>query len=61
MQTRYYCRIYAGRTFCGDGLFETLEECEKFLKEDGFCNKAIITDNETGKKRTIIITPDIDK
>ena len=49
---RYTVNKYCGRTYCGNGFFNTVEECLAFAK-DGFCDKAVISDSETGEKQTI--------
>lgn len=41
--------IYGGRTYCGNGFFDTFDECVKFFENDAFCDKAIITNIETGE------------
>lgn len=53
--SRYYVEKKSGRVYCGNGFFDTLDECVKFAK-DGFCDKAIIQDNESGTKLVIKIT-----
>lgn len=50
---RYVINIYSGRVYCGNGYFDTLGECMKFLEDDGFCDKAKIFDSETGVQYTI--------
>ena len=46
---RYTVNIYCGRKYCGNGFFETFEECVRFLDDDGFADYARIRDNETGR------------
>lgn len=47
----YIVNKYCGRTYCGNGFFNTIEECMEFAN-DGFCDKAIISDNN-GNKWTV--------
>lgn len=51
---RYTVNKYSGRVYCGNGFFDTLEECQEF-GNDGFCDKIVVRDNVTGKKTTIRI------
>ena len=50
---KYSINIYSGGTFCGNGYFETEEEAIAWFESDPFCDKARITNLESGKKRTI--------
>ena len=54
---KYVVEIYNGGTYCGNGYFETVEECMKFaISEginDGLIDKAKIVNQETGQ-RTIV-------
>lgn len=49
---RYIVNKYAGRVFCGNGFFDTYDECIEFAK-DGFCTRAVIADTKTGEKKTV--------
>ena len=51
----YLVELYCGKTYCGNGVFATLKECYKFAQDDGFCDKAIITDLITEEKKTVRI------
>lgn len=42
---KYSVEIFCGKVFCGNGLFDTFEECVKFAYDDGICTKAIIHAN----------------
>lgn len=37
MDYRYECKKYCGGTYCGNGEFDTLDECYEFA-DDGFCD-----------------------
>lgn len=51
---RYSVEKYAGRVFCGNGLFETMEEVLEFA-DDGFCTRAIVYDHDvTPRKKEVI-------
>lgn len=52
MADRYIVNKYCGRTYCGNGFFNTLDECVEFAN-DGFCDKAKIVDTVTDTKITI--------
>ena len=52
MNYRYIANKYAGRVYCGNGFFNTIEECVEFAK-DGFCTRVVIVDANTGKKQSI--------
>lgn len=52
---KYSVEIYSGRIYCGNAFKETYEECMKWFEEDGFCDRAKITDLETGKKYIVKI------
>jgi hypothetical protein len=52
---RYMVETYCGKTYCGNGFFNSFESCIKFA-DDGFCDKAIIIDTEEHKKYTIKIS-----
>ena len=54
---KYKIDIYSGKTFCGNAFCESIEECQKFLENDGFSDKGIIYDLETGKRKTIKCIP----
>lgn len=43
---KYIVNKYCGKIYCGNGFFDTMEECMQFA-EDGFCDKALITNTET--------------
>ena len=60
MEERYLIEIYSGGTYCGNAFFDTEEECIQWLKEDGFCDKGIIKDLETGKKRVVKVEVNLD-
>lgn len=49
----YIVEIYCGRTYCGNAIMETYEECLDFLKADEFCDKAIIKDLATGNNKLV--------
>ncbi len=51
MDYKYAVNKYAGRVYCGNAFCNTIEECIAFAN-DGFCDKAIIYDNDG--KRTVI-------
>ena len=51
MVSKYIVNKYCGRTYCGNGFFNSFDECISFAN-DGFCDKAIITD-DNGKRYTI--------
>lgn len=53
IEPRFVINIYCGGTYCGNGFFETEAEAIRWAEADPFCDKARITDMETGKKRTI--------
>ena len=53
IKPRYAINIYCGGVFCGNGYFETEEEAINWFREDAFCDKARITNLETGKRHTI--------
>lgn len=42
----YSAEKYAGRVYCGNGLFDTVNECIDFAN-DGFCDRLIIFNNKT--------------
>jgi hypothetical protein len=44
---RYGFEIWCGRTYCGNGERDTIDECINFAIDDGFCDKVKIHDNET--------------
>ena len=50
---KYSINIYSGGVFCGNGIFETLEQCTDYFNNDLFADKAVITDTETRKRTTI--------
>lgn len=52
MADRYIVNKYCGRTYCGNGFFNTIDECVEFAN-DGFCDKAKIVDTVTDTKITI--------
>lgn len=54
-KVRYAVEIYSGNTYCGNGYFDSIDSCFKFIHNDEFCDKAIILDTETHKKFTIKI------
>ena len=45
MDYKYAVNKYAGRVYCGNAFCNTIEECIAFAN-DGFCDKAIIYDND---------------
>lgn len=47
MNNKYTVAIYAGKVYCGNGFYDTLDECYKFAN-DGFCDKMKIYDSITG-------------
>lgn len=46
---KYIVNKYSGRVYCGNAFCDTIEECLEFAN-DGFCDKAIITNCETKEK-----------
>lgn len=56
MEKKYVVEISCGGTYCGNGFFNTIEECKKFLEDDGFCDKAVIYDLETQEKTVVKLT-----
>ena len=54
---RYIANVYCGGIFCGNGYLDTITECYKFA-DDGFCDKLIIKDTETGKTKRIKLLED---
>ena len=42
----YIVNKYCGRVYCGNAFCDTIEECVEFIN-DGFCDKALITDVNT--------------
>ena len=55
MTDRYIANKYAGRTYCGNGFFDTFIECMQF-GDDGFCDRIVINDTVDNRKYTIKIT-----
>lgn len=53
MDYRYIAEIYSGKVYCGNGHFNTLDECYKFALDDGFCDKMIVFDSEAEKKLVV--------
>lgn len=47
---KYKVEIYCGKVYCGNGFFDTLDECFQFAKSDVFCDKIIIYDLESEEK-----------
>lgn len=45
---RYTVEIYAGRVYCGNGFFNTLDECYAFAN-DGFCDRMKVYDSREDK------------
>lgn len=45
---KYSVEKYSGKAYCGNGFFDTLDECYAFAN-DGFCDKMNVYDTETGK------------
>lgn len=43
---KYIVNKYCDNVYCGNGFFDTIEECMQFA-EDGFCDKALIANTET--------------
>ena len=52
INVKYIIDIYAGGTYCGNGSFESIEDCLKFLKEDVFCDEGKIIELETERRCT---------
>lgn len=50
---RYVVEIYCGRAYCGNAVYETFDECVEFFHNDGLCNRAKITELETGEVTVI--------
>ena len=57
---KYAAEVYCGRTVCGNGMFETIDECFAFV-DDGFCDKLVITEYATGRKFTVKFEADKNK
>lgn len=51
----YTANKYCGGTYCGDGLFESLDECLTFA-DDGFCDYVRVVSDE-GQVLKIHFTP----
>lgn len=52
---RYTVEKSCGRVYCGNAICDTIGECFGFAA-DGFCDRAVITDTETGRVLKIKIT-----
>ena len=52
--TKYIVNKYSGRVYCGNGNFDTFDECIAFAN-DGFCDKAKIVDTTTNQQFTVKI------
>lgn len=52
MIPRYIVNKYCGRTYCGNGHFDTMEECMAFIN-DGFCDRGVIVDTLSNSNRKI--------
>lgn len=52
MNYRYIANKYVGKVYCGNGFFNTIEECVEFAN-DGFCTRLVVVDISTGKKQSI--------
>lgn len=48
---KYNVEKYCGRVYCGNGLFNTLDECFNF-GNDGFCDKIIVFNLALGGSNT---------
>lgn len=44
-EMRYSANKYSGGTWCGNGLFSTIDECLEFAR-DGFCDYVRVFDEE---------------
>ena len=44
-EMRYVANKYSGGTWCGNGLFSTIDECLEFAR-DGFCDYVRVFDEE---------------
>ena len=55
--TRYVVNKYAGKKYCGNAFFNTIDDCIAFA-DDGFCTRAKIRDTETGRLLTVKIEHD---
>ena len=44
IDVKYIIEIYAGGTYCGNASCESVEDCLKFLENDGFCDEGKIID-----------------
>lgn len=56
---KYIVNKYSGRTYCGNANLDTFDACIEFA-DDGFCNRAVICDTETGKKYTVKFEAEVD-
>ena len=50
---RYAINIFCGKQFVGNALCSTLGDCMHFLQDDGFADRAKITDMQEGTEFTI--------
>ena len=47
MFSKYTVSKFAGKVYCGNAFFNTLDECYEFAN-DGFCDKMKVYDGKTG-------------
>ena len=52
---KYIVELYAGRVYVGNGFFDSFDEVESFIQDDGFANKAVVYNDETKTKYLIKI------
>ena len=52
MEYRYNAEKFCGRVYCGNGFFDTVDECVNFMN-DGFCDKVKVINMETQEKLII--------
>lgn len=52
----YTAYKYSGGTYCGNGFFETLDECFEFAN-DGFCDYVRIVNDADGQVIKMHFTP----
>lgn len=52
---KYKIDIYCGKVYCGNGYYDTLDECYAFALSDGFCDKAKIYDMNSKNVFTVKI------
>ncbi len=50
---KYVINLYAGRVYCGNGIFENIEKCKMFFESDEFATRAKIRNTETNETITL--------